>query len=264
MASNPFNALLYDPAQLGQGVQNAFWQGREWHRQMETQQALGAYASDQSAENAAKVTQHDPRLGLQLQDREEARARAQQEAEAEAYKRDLQGRAAQGDKAALAELAGIDLNAWDKLADNDKAMIAERVKFVGDAALAVSQLDPSQQAQAWDQYAMYGAQRFPELAEQVGEFSPEALQGALAMAGQVKTFLDMEKPSYMAIPQGGTLVNTRDPQAVAQFGQPPQGDPVPQIPTAAIQHLITHPELWQAFEQKYGPGTARQALGVRQ
>ena len=30
------------------------------------------------------------------------------------------------------------------------------------------------------------------------------------------------KPSYMAIPEGGTLVNTRDPSAVAQFGNPQQ------------------------------------------
>jgi hypothetical protein len=256
--NNPFNALLYDPGQLGQGITNAFMMGMDRRKQMETERALGQYASNQSPETAANVSRYDPRLGIQLQDREQERQRQIDEAKAAAYKQNLQARAAQGDKGALAELAGIDFNAWDKLADNDKAMIAKRVEFVGNAALAVSQLPQEQQPAAWDQYARYGAQMFPELADQVGKYSPEALQGAMAAAGQVKTFLDMEKPSYMAIPEGGTLVNTRDPQAVAQFGAaPPQAAPtdpaVPQIIQRATATRQITPEEAQVVQSQLGP-----------
>lgn len=52
------------------------------------------------------------------------------------------------------------------------------------------------------------------------------------------------------------------------FGQPAGGsggiggNATPAVPPAAADYLRTHPETWQQFEEKYGPGTARAVLGI--
>lgn len=218
MASNPFNALM-DPQQLGASIQNAFQYGTQQRQQAETQRALGQYAQNQSPETAAGVTRHNPMMGMQLQDREAERAAAAAKAQEQAYAADLQRRAAGGDKAALAELAGIDISAWNTLNNAQKSAFEQNIDFIGNAALAVSQLPKANRPAAWDAYIEQGVRMGlgGELAQYVGQYSPDALNAVLASAGQTKTFLDMERPSYQVVPQGGDLVNTRDPEAVKEF-----------------------------------------------
>lgn len=271
-----FNALM-DPMQLGQSVQNAFMLGQQQRRQYETDKALAGYAQNMSPETAANVARYDPQAGIKLQQFEMQRQEEAAKVEQQRRAADLQRRAAAGDQAALAELAGIDLDAWSKLDGRTKQDAKERFDFIGNAALAVSRLPEANRAAAWDAYVMQGVQMgMPELQQYVGQYSPDSLNAVIAHAGLVKTFIDMNEPRYTVVPAEAQLVNTRDPNVIAGFtgqggmqaGGPMIGrtgatsDPVPNIPTAAINYLLTHPETAQMFNEKYGEGAAQKALGV--
>ena len=143
----------------------------------------------------------------------------------EAQAQALQQKAAAGDPAALAQLSGIDLDAWSKIGTAERAATKERVSYIGNAALAISRLPPQQQAQAWDAAAQQGAQLYPELAQQVGKFSPQGLQAALANANMISKFIDVTEPKYQVIPEGGSMVNTNDPAAIKQFQQSQSAGP---------------------------------------
>lgn len=208
------NALV-DPGAIGMNIFGAFKAGQQEREKADYKNALTQYAMAPSEQGLAPLAQHAPEFVIQ----ERGRLQEQQQRQLQA---DLQRRAAQGDPAAVAELAGVDLDAWAKLDTRSKQATAERVSVIGEAALAVSQLPPEQRPQAWDMYISQLSQQYPELASQRGQYSEQALMGALASAKQMKTFIDLEMPKYMAIPAGGTLVDTRNPQAVQQFGQGPQ------------------------------------------
>lgn len=111
----------------------------------------------------------------------------------------------------------------------------ERSKYVGQAALRISQLPPDQQAAAWDQAVAQGvAMGHTELSQYAGHYSPELLNATLAAAGLTDKALEAQQPHYMAIPQGGTLVDTHNPQAVATFGAR-GGSPAGGVPRVSDQ-----------------------------
>lgn len=64
MASNPYNALM-NPAQIGQGVQNAFSAGRETAREEKFTNALADYASGTG--DLGAIMRLNPQLGMELQ-----------------------------------------------------------------------------------------------------------------------------------------------------------------------------------------------------
>lgn len=190
----------------------------------ETQKA----ESQAAYERLAKI---NPRLAFEVQgkmaDQQAKRAKYAQEQRAA----DLRTKAAQGDPAALQELVGIDFEGWSKLDANKRRLIEDQTKYTGQAALRISQIkDPVEQAAAWDQAVEQGVQAgYAGMADYRGKFSPQALQGAIDNAGLVEKFIELAQPKYTAIPEGGTLVNTRDPAAVASFTQ--GGGTPPQLPT---------------------------------
>lgn len=196
---NALNSLM-NPAQVGQQFTQAFQQGQQQRRETETRNALSAFAMNPADENAFNaLAQNAPEYAIQVR---QQRDKAQQQQQAQ----QLQQAAAQGDQGALAQLAGIDLDAWAKLDTRSKAAVKERTDFMGQAALAVSQLPPQQQAQAWDSYVQQGVQMgFDDLAQYQGRYSPDAVQALLANSGLVKQFLDTQRIDYKVIPQGGYL-----------------------------------------------------------
>lgn len=215
---------LVNPAAVGASIGNAFQQGMQQAEAYKTRSALQDYIKSPSEQAALNVATYNPMLGMQLQEREQGRAAAQQKQAAAQRQSQLQAAAAQGDKSALAELAGIDLDAWGKISTAEKQALAQRVDYIGQAALAVSQLPEQARPAAWDSYIMQGAQAFPDLAQYQGKYSPDALNAALAQSGQVKTFLDLEKPQYMNVPIDADLVNVRDPEALRQFQERRSGE----------------------------------------
>lgn len=107
----------------------------------------------------------------------------------------------------------------------------EAGKYVADQAFYISSLPPEQQAMAWDSAIEQGVGLgFQNLAQYRGQYSPERLRGLVAQAGKMRELLEQQQPKYMAIPEGGTLVDTRNPGAVQQFGGQPQARAPMQIP----------------------------------
>lgn len=185
--------------------------GRAEREDREVKGALSAYAMNPDDPQVfEQLARYRPDFAIQIREDQTKRAQA-------AHMADLQRRAATGDRSAKAELAGIDLDAWDKIDDNERQATTERASVIGQAALRISQLPPEQRPQAWDQAIDQLAPRYPELAEYKGRYSEEALMSAIDQAGKVNDFFDLERPRYQAIPEGGTLVNTSDPAAVQSF-----------------------------------------------
>lgn len=240
---------LMDPGQLGQSIQNAFLMGAQ-------QRALSNYAQNPSMEAATGVTGLNPEMGIKLQDRELERQKVEAKQQQEMRAAELQRRAAAGDPAAKAELAGVDFQAWNALDDNQRADTKARLDAVGQAALAVSQMDPAQQPQAWDAYVGQLAQRWPELAQYQGKFSPEALQAALAQSGLIKEALGLAEPRYLAVPKDADIVNTRDPAAVQEFLRPGAGP----APAQGAQEGAFPFEAYVGAVQSLGPQKAAEWL----
>lgn len=101
--------------------------------------------------------------------------------------------------------------------------------------------------------------------EQLSRFDPtdDQLQGLIAVSKTVEQAISANEPKYMAIPQGGTLVNTRDPQAVSSFGAtPPPAQPQPAQPASmSAQDALRNatgrgfvlPDEVQAIKSQLGP-----------
>ena len=177
------------------------------------------FANDPRTEAYNRLAKINPRLAMQAQDRvagqEAARAKLMQEQRAA----DLRTKAAQGDPAALYQLVGIDPDGWKALGAEQRQRVKDINEYTGQAGLRISQLPAEQRAAAWDQVIDNGVARgFKELAEKRGQYSDKALTDAIDGAGLVEKFLSLAEPKYQVVPKDADLVNTRDPNAVAQFG----------------------------------------------
>jgi len=177
-----------------------------------------------------RLAKINPRLAMQAQDRvagqEAARAKLMQEQRAA----NIRTKAAQGDPAALQQLVGIDFDSWKALDANQRKLVADQNSYIGQSALRISQLPPEQRAAAWDQVIDNGVARgFKELAEKRGQYSDKALTDAIDGAGLVEKFLKLAEPDWRVVPEGGVIVNARDPSAIASLNgaPPPQQAPTP-------------------------------------
>jgi hypothetical protein len=238
----------------------AFQQGMDRARaereEKQMRGALTAYALNPEDPQAFQMlAEHRPDLAIQVRGERDKREQA-------AAVADLQRRAAGGDRTAMAELAGIDLDAWDKLADNDRAVTGERASAIGQAALRISQLPEASRPAAWDAAVDQLSARFPELAEYKGQYSPEALMSAIDSAKLVNDFIGLSRPSYQAIPEGGTLVNTRDPAAVQSYMGRLGSTQQPAIPASAVESLRRGDGTAAQFDEVFGAGAAARALGM--
>ncbi len=255
---------LLDIPDIGGNALAAFHQGRQIREQKDTKAAWSAYAANPDDPNALNaLAQYDPKSAIALRQDSEKRRREMQA-------QDLQRKAVAGDPAALAQLSGIDLDAWSKVDSRQKAQIKEQASYIGNAALAISRLPPQQQAQAWDQAAQQGAQMYPELAQQVGKFSPQGLQAALANANMISKFIDVTTPDTINL-QAGAGLYERDPvtRQIREVIRPNPGgarplSPVegaPAVPSEAISDLRRNPGSAAQFDEIFGPGAAARALG---
>lgn len=202
---------LPNPAAPALAFQHGLRQGQADREEREVRGALSAYAINPDDPAAfERLAQWRPEVALQVRQEQEGRRQAAQLAE-------LQRRAASGDQSALAEMAGIDLDAWDKISDNDRARVKESVDAVGQAALRISQLPEAERPAAWDAAVDQLSTRFPDVAQYRGQYSPEALASAIDQAKLVTQFFELERPNYTVVPRDADLVNERDPEAIRQF-----------------------------------------------
>ncbi len=229
---------MWGPGAAG-GFQNALAAGLQ----------IGQVARQNQQQNAL-MQQREAMIANQTRDQQMQEQRFAQQQQAEAQTADLTARALQGDDAALTELATVNFERWKSLDGTMKQKATEETQVLGNAALDLLNRPYEQRRGLIIAYA----QQFPDSAEKINEvaFLPQseqdaALRAVVAEAKMVDKLITMERPSYQAIPEGGTLVNTRDPAAVQQF----QGGGATQ-PSIAEGQTATNPQTGQRIVFRNG------------
>lgn len=226
------NALsgLMNPAALGQGVTQAFQAGEAKRADMETRNALSGLVKNPEDEGAmSTLAKYNPQAAFAMQDRQARQREAQAKAEQQSQTQQLMRLAMAGDPAAMDELAVQAFDQWKVLDKGQKDEAATEAKTFGNAAMDILNRPPEQRQAAVQAYAQQLGGQYPEIA-QMGNMPFEQvepmLRAAIAEAGMIERLIKQEQPDYMAIPEGGTLVDVRNPQAVQTFGQAPQAGAV--------------------------------------
>lgn len=226
------NALagLMNPLAVGQMVQQGFETGQQKRAEMETRNALGQLVGDPMNQEAmGNLARYNPQAAMQMQDRQRSIQAEQAKAQQQQQEQMLFRAAMSGDEKAMDELAVVSFDKWKSLDGAQKEAAEQESKIFGNAALDILNRPPEQRGQAMQAYAQQLGQQYPEVA-QILQLPPEqqeaALRAAVSEAQMIEKLVGLEQPKYMAIPQGGTLVDTRNPQALQTFGQAPQAGAV--------------------------------------
>lgn len=241
---NAFN----QPVDIG----GAFNRGREAGQQQRRERAIDdayrgliANPNDPGVVNA--LAQYAPKAAYVISGQ-------QREAQTAQHQADIRRRAVAGDPEALKEFAGFDMDGFFKLDERSQKQAKQGIETIGQLALMADT------PEEWDDVV---GQLGPEFAQYRGRF--DLRQSVIAQAGQAKEFIDQNQPRYQVIPEGGMLVNTRDPQALAQVGaggqapvaQPAQGgvseDQAAPIIQQAMQSKVIAPEDLARIQSSLGP-----------
>lgn len=204
---NP-NWGMLQPVDVGSKIQEGYQQGR----QIGAQNALSQYAANPDSPDAMNaLAKFAPQYAIQVRQQQQAQQAA------------LQRQTAVGDaltgKAPASSLAYIDPKLFNDLDENQKKQAAESLKTVGQVALMADT------PEEWDQIVGQLAQREPSFAQYQGQFAQR--EAIIAQVGEAVKLLEQQKPSYQVIPEGGMLVNTKDPAALTQVanGAPAMAPP---------------------------------------
>lgn len=182
---------------------------------------LGGIARQREQQNAL-LEQRNRALDQRDEQFAAAQMAAKEKADAEARLAAVSAKAANGDEAALDELATLNFDRYTKIDAQQKAQTREEQAVLGQAALDVLRLPSEQRPNAVVNFA----QNMPQYANEIGKIAylpPAELEAALrsqiANAKMIEKLHSMEQPRYQAVPERGDLVNTRDPNAVRRFQQ---------------------------------------------
>jgi len=216
-----------NPAAVGQSFQQGLELGQQRRGEMESRNALSALAANPNDADAMRnLAFYNPQAAQRQQVINQRERAAQQEAQQKSMTAELVRAAMAGDEAALDELAVVNRAAWKDINSDQQEQIVRESETLGQAALDILQVPFEQRQGRIIQYA----QQFPQYAEQINELAllPQehqdlALRGVVIDARMVGKLHQMERPRYQAIPSGGTLVDTSNPQAVRQFQSEVQG-----------------------------------------
>lgn len=196
---------------IGGAFNQGMQAGQQRRREQETDNALRALIANPNDTNVVNdLAKYDPGMAYKIQGQQQQQMRAQQESAARVA-------AVRGDQGALEELAGINFEDYLKLDTRQKEQYKQGIDTIGQLAMLADT------PEEWDDIV---GQLGPDFAQYRGRF--DLRQSVIAQAGQAKEFIAQNEPKYQVIPEGGTLVNTRDPAALAQVaGQntTPQGGP---------------------------------------
>lgn len=240
------------------GFQNALTMGmqmgaqaRQARDQRNERNALAAYAKDPSETNFGGLADVRPDLAIQ------ERGRMQEQRQQEALQ-GLTGRALQGDPDALDELARVSFDRWKSIDTQQRQVAAREAEVNANAALDVLSYPPEQRGARIMGYAQQlGSQDIARIAQLPPDQQEAALRAAVAEGQMVERLIRMERPDYMAIPAGGTLVDTNNPAAVSQFGSQAPSN----IPQEAIEALRRGDGSPEQFDEVFGAGSAARIMG---
>lgn len=198
------NWNLAVPPNIGETFLNGFNRGQAIAKEKRVTNALSQFATnpdDPQAVNALIAA--DPRLGLQARQQQQTTMIARRKENDELRKRKLIPLAANGDETAQLELLGLDPEVAMRLDDRTKKQAIDAAKYVADAAFSIVQLPEEQRPAAWDAYIDQGVGLYPNLAQHKGKYSPQALQGLVAQAGQMQEWQTFQQPKYTPVGEGG-------------------------------------------------------------
>lgn len=264
---------------IGGAFNQGLQAGQQRRREMETDNALRALIANPNDPNVVNdLARFDPRMAMQVQGQQQQTMQAGQ-------LRGARVAAAQGQPGAVEALAGIDWDSYRALSKEQREQAKAGIDTIGQLALAADT------PEKWDNIVGQLAQSDPQFQQYIGKFALR--EGILAQAGEIKAFLEQQQPKYQVIPEGGTLVNTRDPAALAQVagqnagpqpgavedgyrfrgGNPadpnswePVGDGPPPASAAPAQANIMRQDEYQTFVRSMGKQAADRWLasqGIR-
>jgi hypothetical protein len=193
--------ILGNAPDAGQAFTVGLEQGRQHRREMQTQNALAAYAQNPDDPNAAhSLLAVDPRLGMTLMQDQRER---QQHNELQ----QIRQRAASGDHEAVSELFARDPESWGKLDAQTREHVKQATSFMGNAVLEISRLPEAARPQAWAHYVQQAEAGGLDIPTHYEQYSPEAMNAAAAEAGTMEKVIKQFEPDYVAVVPGGRLVN---------------------------------------------------------
>jgi hypothetical protein len=214
--------ILGNAPDAGQAFTVGLQQGQHQRREMQTQNALAAYAQNPDDPNAVhSLLAVDPRLGMQLM--QDQRERQQHNELLQ-----IRQRAASGDHEAVTELFARDPESWGRLDTRTREQVKQATSFMGNAVLAISRIPPEQRPQAWAHYVQQAEASGLDIPTHYEQYSPDAMNAAAAEAGTMEKVIKQFEPDYRAIVPGGELRNVNPLANGAGMGQAlPQGGPQP-------------------------------------
>lgn len=220
---------------VGQNIMGAFEAGQEKAQKGRERNALAAYVQNPNGQTLGAVTQDNPILGMQLQDREAQKLAAQQKAAADQEERQLMGAALNGDKAARQRLAYVNSDMYMKLGAEQKQQVDAVMKTIGQQAFSILQLPKEQQGAALQQaLARLQQQGIDTSGFQLSGNAEQDLKAALAMTGQLDQWEQFAQPKYSPVGEGG-LAGFQFGQPIKQGGQPQNFAPQSGIQPGTIE-----------------------------
>ncbi|OWQ98022.1 hypothetical protein [Sphingopyxis witflariensis] len=233
---------------IGGAFNQGMQAGQQRRREQETDNALRALVANPNDPNVVQnLAQYDPRMAMQVQQQQSQQAQQQQLVQ-------TRRAAAGGDAQALMDLAGVAPDEYFRFDEQTRKGVEKGIEVIGQAALMADT------PEKWDATVQ---QLGPEFAQYMGRF--DLREGVVSKAKLAKEFIDINQPKYQVIPEGGMLVNTRDPQALAQVGaggpaplqQPAQGGVSEEQAAPIIQQAMTSkviaPEDLARIQSSLGP-----------
>lgn len=243
LPNNSFQNALGMGIQMGQEV-------RARQDMKEQRNALAAFATNPNEETAVAAAQYQPGAVMGWQER-------QAEAERAGRIQTVAQAAYAGDNQALAELFTLDPNLWTKLDGRQQETMKNATSYMGQAAFRIGQLPEDQRPAAWQAAVAQAEQGGMDIPAYLEGYSPEVLSSAIDRAKLTENYIQRFDPKYMAVPEGDTLVDTRNPAAVSQFGAggAPQQQPAQPAPTG-VENTFTFEQVLGALNSLGPQGTA--------
>lgn len=195
------NWNILRPVDIGGAFQQGMEQGRQRRAESEIDKQLAAMAQNPNAPISNELMKFAPRQAYALQQQRAEQAKAEEQ-------RQIRMQAAQGNPAAMVQLSGINLDEFRALRGDQREAAKQGIDTIGQLALMADN------PQKWDSIVGQLAQTDPAFRQYIGRF--DMRDAIIAQAGQAKALLEQQEPKYQVIPEGGTLVNTRDPAALQQ------------------------------------------------
>lgn len=224
------NWNILRPVDIGGAFQQGMEQGRQRRAEAEIDKQLTAMAQNPNAPISNALMRFAPREAYELRQQQTA---LQKKTQIES----LRQKAAAGDQQAMSQLAGVDLEGFDKLDEISRRRAKENIEVLGQIALAADT------PQKWDAYV---DQLGPQFAQYRGQFSQR--EGIIARANLIKDYLSQNEPKYMAAPQGAGLINVKDPAAIAAWN----AETVQQTPQIQDGTTATNPQTGQKIILRNG------------